>query len=226
MRGEYKVHSGDAKVYVQKSEQVRNKTKITFTQHHSQHHTDHSALSWLINIRDPNGRLARWAISEIRRVRIHCNVDAISRPVVAANLVVVKDDSVKIEGVAVDRRSLVLAQETREHPIPLLERIRTCVLMSISIALDVALALRVVRSRILVDICRSIDGRNWEDDTSLHLIGIVADSVSSQFWREVSLDSSSRIRATQLPSCCQLSWPCITLPRLATNRSHMPFACG
>ena len=54
--------------------------------------------------------------------------------------------------VAVDWRSLVLAQETREHPIPWLERIRTCVLMSISIALDVALALRVVRSRILVDV--------------------------------------------------------------------------
>ena len=43
VRGEYKVHSGDAKVYVQKSEQVRNKTKITFTQHHSQHHTKYSS---------------------------------------------------------------------------------------------------------------------------------------------------------------------------------------
>ena len=67
---------------------------------------DHSALSWLINIKDPNGRLARWAIYlqmydfEMihRRGRMHCNVDAISRPVVAAYLVVVKDDSVQIEG--------------------------------------------------------------------------------------------------------------------------------
>ena len=38
VRGEYKVHSGDAKVYVQKSEQVRHKTKITFTQVRSKHH--------------------------------------------------------------------------------------------------------------------------------------------------------------------------------------------
>ena len=40
VRGEYKVHSGDAKVYVQKSEQVRHKTKITFTQVRSQHHNN------------------------------------------------------------------------------------------------------------------------------------------------------------------------------------------
>ena len=51
--------------------------------------TDHSALAWLMNINDPTGRLARWAIYlqayefEIvhRRGVIHSNADALSRPV-------------------------------------------------------------------------------------------------------------------------------------------------
>ena len=51
--------------------------------------TDHSALHWLMNITDPTGRLARWAVYlqaynfEIihRRGSNHCNVDALSRPV-------------------------------------------------------------------------------------------------------------------------------------------------
>ena len=54
--------------------------------------TDHSALVWLMSIRDPTGKLARWAIYlqsydyEIkhRRGRIHSNVDTLSRPVLIA----------------------------------------------------------------------------------------------------------------------------------------------
>ena len=50
--------------------------------------TDHSALTWLLNIRDPTGRLARWALYiqafdvEIihRKGVIHCNADTLSRP--------------------------------------------------------------------------------------------------------------------------------------------------
>ena len=51
--------------------------------------TDHSALAWLMNINDPTGRLARWAIYlqayefEIvhRKGIIHSNADTLSRPV-------------------------------------------------------------------------------------------------------------------------------------------------
>ena len=51
--------------------------------------TDHSALTWLKNIADPVGRLARWAVYlqsfeyEIihRKGKLHANVDALSRPV-------------------------------------------------------------------------------------------------------------------------------------------------
>lgn len=51
--------------------------------------TDHSALSWLMNLKDPNGRLARWSIYlqayefEIihRKGLIHANADTLSRPV-------------------------------------------------------------------------------------------------------------------------------------------------
>jgi hypothetical protein len=51
--------------------------------------TDHAALSWLMKINDPTGRLARWFIYlqayefDIvhRKGRIHSNVDAVSRPV-------------------------------------------------------------------------------------------------------------------------------------------------
>ena len=61
--------------------------------------TDHSALSWLMTIKDPNGRLARWVIYlqsyefEIihRKGNIHSNVDALSRPVV--NLIELRDRS-------------------------------------------------------------------------------------------------------------------------------------
>lgn len=51
--------------------------------------TDHSALQWLINVKDPTGRLARWAIAlqtfrfniVHRKGKKHGNVDALSRPV-------------------------------------------------------------------------------------------------------------------------------------------------
>jgi hypothetical protein len=51
--------------------------------------TDHNALVWLMSIRDPSGKLARWAIYlqsydyEIkhRKGRVHSNVDTLSRPV-------------------------------------------------------------------------------------------------------------------------------------------------
>jgi len=57
--------------------------------------TDHSALSWLMNITDPTGRLARWAIYlqayefEIihRKGNIHSNADTLSRPVMEVALV-------------------------------------------------------------------------------------------------------------------------------------------
>jgi hypothetical protein len=54
--------------------------------------TDHAALKWLMDIKDPTGRLARWAIYlqafefEIihRKGTLHQNVDALSRPVLLA----------------------------------------------------------------------------------------------------------------------------------------------
>ena len=62
--------------------------------------TDHSSLRWLLNIRDPTGRLARWNIylqaSDYniihRRGILHSNVDALSRPV----------NNIEIEEVASD----------------------------------------------------------------------------------------------------------------------------
>ena len=56
--------------------------------------TDHAALSWLMKINDPTGRLARWSIYlqayefDIvhRRGRIHSNVDAVSRPVLLTEI--------------------------------------------------------------------------------------------------------------------------------------------
>ena len=69
--------------------------------------TDHSALSWLMNINDPTGRLARWAIYlqayefEIvhRKGSIHSNADTLSRPVMEAvliNKVVVENENTKL----------------------------------------------------------------------------------------------------------------------------------
>ena len=57
--------------------------------------TDHSALVWLMTIKDPNGRLARWSLClqyfefEIihRKGSNHNNVDALSRPVLSVELV-------------------------------------------------------------------------------------------------------------------------------------------
>ena len=57
--------------------------------------TDHIALKWLMNLKDPTGRLARWAIYlevfdlEIihRAGRIHSNVDGLSRPILPINLI-------------------------------------------------------------------------------------------------------------------------------------------
>jgi hypothetical protein len=54
--------------------------------------TDHAALRWLASIRDPTGRLARWSIYlqaydfEIlhRAGKLHCNADALSRPVLSS----------------------------------------------------------------------------------------------------------------------------------------------
>jgi hypothetical protein len=51
--------------------------------------TDHSALKWLLNIPEPTGRLARWALFlsnyqiDIihRKGNLHTNVDVLSRPV-------------------------------------------------------------------------------------------------------------------------------------------------
>jgi hypothetical protein len=62
--------------------------------------TDHSALVWLMNLKDPNGRLARWAIYlqsydfEIihRKGSNHTNVDALSRPVLNVELELPKED--------------------------------------------------------------------------------------------------------------------------------------
>ena len=54
--------------------------------------TDHSSLRWLLNLKDPDGRLARWAIKfqaydfeiEHRPGSKHINADSLSRlPVVA-----------------------------------------------------------------------------------------------------------------------------------------------
>ena len=58
--------------------------------------TDHAALAWLMNITDPTGRVARWAIYlqafdfEIvhRKGLVHSNVDTLSRPVLANNITV------------------------------------------------------------------------------------------------------------------------------------------
>ena len=56
--------------------------------------TDHNALVWLMNIRDPTGKLARWSIYlqqfeytiVHRKGRIHSNVDTLSRPVLVLQI--------------------------------------------------------------------------------------------------------------------------------------------
>lgn len=56
--------------------------------------TDHNALVWFMSIRDPSGKLARWAIYlqsydyEIkhRKGRVHSNVDTLSRPVLTMSV--------------------------------------------------------------------------------------------------------------------------------------------
>jgi len=56
--------------------------------------TDHAALAWLMNISEPTGRLARWAIYlqayefEIiyRKGVIHSNADTLSRPVMTVTV--------------------------------------------------------------------------------------------------------------------------------------------
>lgn len=62
--------------------------------------TDHSALAWLMSIKDPVGRLARWAIYIQgynfviihRKGSTHSNVDALSRPVLTISFIQVNDD--------------------------------------------------------------------------------------------------------------------------------------
>ena len=62
--------------------------------------TDHSALSWLINIKEPTGRLARWSIylqafqfDIIHRSGVkHANADTLSRPVMEAEIISLNDD--------------------------------------------------------------------------------------------------------------------------------------
>jgi hypothetical protein len=57
--------------------------------------TDHNELVWLMSIRDPSGKLARWAIYlqsydyEIkhRKGRVHSNVDTLSRPVLTVSVI-------------------------------------------------------------------------------------------------------------------------------------------
>ena len=56
--------------------------------------TDHAALYWLMNLRDPQARLVRWSLYlqsysfEIihRKGRLHSNVDCLSRPVLATSI--------------------------------------------------------------------------------------------------------------------------------------------
>jgi hypothetical protein len=62
--------------------------------------TDHSALSWLMSITDPTGRLARWSIYlqvyefDIihRKGKKHTNVDMLSRPILQINSLVVEKE--------------------------------------------------------------------------------------------------------------------------------------
>ncbi len=70
--------------------------------------TDHSALAWLMKIKEPTGRLARWSINlqaytfeiEHRKGARHTNVDALSRPVLSIELQEVEEpgseDNIKI----------------------------------------------------------------------------------------------------------------------------------
>ena len=67
--------------------------------------TDHSSLLWLMNIKDPNGRLARWSLylqtleyTIVHRAgRIHSNVDVLSRPVLSVTLAQANFDEVESE---------------------------------------------------------------------------------------------------------------------------------
>ena len=62
-------------------------------------YTDHRSLLWLMNIKDENGRLGRWPVYVqgldmniiFRPGRIHSNVDVLSRPVLAIEIINDKD---------------------------------------------------------------------------------------------------------------------------------------
>ena len=69
--------------------------------------TDHNALLWLMSIRDPTGRLARWSIYlqsydyeiQHRKGLKHSNVDTLSRPVLTIEEVVDNEDETEIQRV-------------------------------------------------------------------------------------------------------------------------------
>ena len=87
--------------------------------------TDHSALAWLMNIKDPNGRLARWSIYlqsyrfEIihRKGLIHSNADTLSRPVMMITPTEEEDEqSIKTREVYEDENLLHFLKTGKHFP--------------------------------------------------------------------------------------------------------------
>ena len=78
--------------------------------HYLRHHsftvvTDHSSLRWLVNLKVPHGRLARWLEYlqqfdfhvQYKKGRLHCNADALSR--MPFSDIVPKDNDVAVEAI-------------------------------------------------------------------------------------------------------------------------------